>query len=149
MSDEQHKRPITFWLISIVAIIFGMLTIRSGGMVLFTEGEAHQAAGNYVPFVLWFNFLAGFAYIAAGVGLWLQRRWAASLALIIAVATVMTFIALAVHIYFAGAYEMRTVAAMSLRSGVWISIALVAFWQQRLAERMAWPVRQLPPSGGG
>lgn len=135
MSDEQHKRPIAFWLISIVAILFGMLTIKSGGMVLFTEGEAHQAAGDYVPFVLWFNFMAGFAYIVAGIGLWLQRRWAASLALIIAVATVMVFIALGVHIYSGGAYEMRTVVAMSLRSGVWTTIALVAFWQHRMAER--------------
>ena len=40
-------------------------------------GAARQAAGHYVPFVLWFNFLAGFAYIVAGVGLWMRRRWAA------------------------------------------------------------------------
>ncbi len=32
---------------------------------------ARVAAGNFVPFVVWFNFLAGFVYVAAGVELWL------------------------------------------------------------------------------
>jgi len=57
--------------------------VASGGNVLFGSGAA--AAGNYVPFVVWFNSLAGFAYIAAGVGLWRQRPWAFWLALALAV----------------------------------------------------------------
>jgi hypothetical protein len=54
--------------------VFGALTIASGGRVLFVSEAARVATGNYVPFVVWFNFLAGFAYVAAGVGLWLGRR---------------------------------------------------------------------------
>jgi hypothetical protein len=76
--------------------------------------------------VLWFNFIAGFAYIAAGIGLWLQHAWAAMLAMLIAISTLLIFIALGVHIYSAGAYEMRTIAAMSLRSIIWVVIALVS-----------------------
>jgi len=34
------------------------------------------AAGNYVPFVLRFNFVAGFAYVIAGIGMLKQRQWA-------------------------------------------------------------------------
>ena len=122
----SNKHPIIFRLFSIVAIVFGLLTIKSGGMVLFTDGAAHQAAGNYVPFVLWFNFMAGFAYIAAGIGLWQQRPWACKLAVFIAVATAAVFVAFGVHIMNEGAYEMRTVMAMSIRSTLWITIALVA-----------------------
>tara|TARA_R110002110_G_scaffold239506_1_gene455438 strand:- start:59 stop:493 length:435 start_codon:yes stop_codon:yes gene_type:complete len=38
-----------------------------------------RSAGHYGPFVVWFNFLAGFAYVVAGFGLWFRRRWAAGL----------------------------------------------------------------------
>jgi len=76
MQNRQRKYSLTFRVMSIIAVVFGLLTIKSGGMVLFTEGDAHQAAGNYVPFVLWFNFLAGFVYILAGIGLWRQHSFA-------------------------------------------------------------------------
>ena len=131
MSDTQHKRPFAFWIISIVAVLFGMLTIKSGGLVLFTEGEAHQAAGNYVPFVLWFNFLAGFAYIAAGLGLWFGKTWATSLAIAIALSTLLVFAAFGIHVLMGGSYEMRTVMAMSLRSTVWITIAAISYFTGR------------------
>ena len=97
-------------------------------MVLFTDSEAHQAAGNYIPFVLWFNFVAGFVYITAGIGLWPQRSWAALLAMLIAIFTLLVFIALGVHIYSGGAYEMRTIGAMSMRSVIWTGIALITYY---------------------
>jgi len=118
-----------------VAVLFGLLTIASGGRALFGGAEARAAAGAYVPFVLWFNFLAGFAYLAAGAGLWLGRRWAAPLALAIAAATLLVFAAFGVHVWRGGAYEARTVGAMTLRTLVWIAIALLA-------------VRRLPPAPG-
>ena len=50
-------------------------------------------AGNYIGFVLWFNFLAGFAYVVAGVGLLAMQRWALWLSVAIAAATLLVFIA--------------------------------------------------------
>ena len=114
------------WLISslsIVAILFGVMTIKEGGAVLLGNEAAVAAAGNYVPFVLWFNFLSGFAYIAAGVGLWLQQNWAVWLAVAIAAAIALTFAAFGMHINSGGAYEQRTVVAMSMRTAVWFVIA--------------------------
>lgn len=108
-----------------VALLFGVATVVSGGRVLFGPGAA--AAGDYVPFVVWFNFLAGFAYVAAGIGLWLRRRWAAPLALVLALLTALVFAAFGAHILGGGAFEARTVAAMSLRTFVWVSIAALAF----------------------
>lgn len=61
----KYKRPLGITLLSIVAILFGIATIKEGGSVLFTEA-GKQAAGNFVPFVVWFNFVAGFAYVVAG-----------------------------------------------------------------------------------
>jgi hypothetical protein len=109
-----------------VAIIFGALTIFSGGRALFGGAEARAAVGNAVPFVLWFNFLAGFAYIAAGIGLAFSRRWALGLSFAIVVATVLVFTAFGVHVLGGGSYEMRTVGAMILRTAVWAAISAVA-----------------------
>ena len=137
MINKPFKHPIVFRVFAVIAIVFGMLTLKSGGMVLFTDGAAHQAAGNYVP---WFNFMAGFAYIVAGVGLWQQQLWAGKLAALIAVATVAVFVAFGIHILNEGAYEVRTAVAMSVRSGLWVTIALLAFilgvGTRRMAERV-------------
>jgi len=122
-----YKRVSIIWPMVFIAIVFGILTIKSGGAVLFTNGEARIAAGNYVAFVLWFNFLAGFAYVIAGVGLWLDKSWAIKLAIGIAASTLIVFAAFAVHILLNGNYEMRTVAAMTLRSVIWSAIAIASY----------------------
>ena len=110
-----HKqRSVWVRVISLVAVGFGLLTIKEGGTVLFGGEAARASAGNYVPFVLWFNFVAGFAYVIAGAGLWMQQRWAALLAVAIVAATALTFAAFGVHVYFDGAYEVRTVIAMGM-----------------------------------
>src|SRR3989339_2018355 len=76
MKTHTQQRGPLIWAISLVAVGFGLLTIKEGGMTLIGNKAAVSAAGNYVPFVLWFNFVAGFAYVIAGAGLWLQQRWA-------------------------------------------------------------------------
>lgn len=114
----QNRR----WGILIAAVVvtlFGLLTVLSGGRALFGGPEARAAVGDAVPFVLWFNFLAGFAYVAAGIGLILQTNWATKLSIAILVATVLVMIGFGVHVLLGGAYEMRTVWAMSLRTVVW------------------------------
>ena len=123
----HSERAIWMRVVSLIAIGFGLMTIREGGAVLFVDGAARQAAGHYVPFVLWFNFLAGFAYIVAGVGLWMRRRWAAWLAIVITVATALVSLAFGVHVALGGAWERRTVVAMTLRTLVWAGLAAIAW----------------------
>ena len=115
---------------SVMAVLFGLMTIKEGGTVLFGGEAARTAAGAYVPFVLWFNFLAGFAYVVAGVALWWRQGWAAGLALGIALATALVFAAFGVHVVNGGAYETRTMVAMSLRTTVWLAIGALA-WRMR------------------
>ncbi|MCE7986983.1 MAG: hypothetical protein DYG89_37900 [Caldilinea sp. CFX5] len=120
----KHSR----WVgaLAMVAVLFGLLTIVSGGRTLF-NAEAQQLAGNIVPFVLWFNFLAGFAYVIAGGGLWFRQRWALWLSFAIAAVTLLVFAAFGLQIGSGGSYEMRTVGAMSLRALVWLMISVVAY----------------------
>ncbi len=121
----MKSERILKWL-AIAAVAFGVLTVFSGGRALFGGMEARAELGNVVPFVLWFNFLAGFVYVVAGAALLRTKRWAAPLALLLAVATVLVFLAFAGHIVGGGAFEARTVGALSLRSLFWIAVALVA-----------------------
>ena len=109
---------------AVIAVVFGAATIFSGGRVLFGEGAA--GAGDYLPYIVWFNFLAGFAYIAAGIGLWRRKPWATGIALALALLTALFFAALGGHIAAGAAYEVRTVVAMALRTGLWIAIAALA-----------------------
>ncbi|MDP4032610.1 MAG: hypothetical protein Q8P60_07160 [Pseudorhodobacter sp.] len=109
-----------------VARVFGLLTIFAGGMALFGGKAAQDAAGAVVPFVLWFNFGAGFAYVAAGFGLAWRRRWGLWLSLGIFAATALVGLAFGVHVLQGGAYEMRTVGALAARTAVWAAIAVVA-----------------------
>ncbi len=122
-----NKRPIWVWIAAIITVFFGIMTIKSGGSVIFIDGEARQAAGHYVDFVLWFNFTAGFFYIAIGMGIWFQKIWALRSAILLAILNLLVFSAFGMHIYYGGDYEQRTIAAMSLRSAVWIIIALKAY----------------------
>ncbi len=108
----------------VAVVAFGAVTVVVGGKTLFGTPAERAAAGNIVPFVLWFNFIAGFAYMAAGVGMVLWTRWAGVLSASIAAATMGVFIALGVYIALGGPFEARTVAAMTFRSFVWIGLAI-------------------------
>lgn len=120
------RRPTWALVAAIVAIVFGVLTVISGGIALFGGAGARTAVGDAVPFVLWFNFLSGFAYVLAGVGLFLWVRWGAQLSALLAIVILLVFAALGWHIASGGVFEMRTVGAMFLRSGIWIAIAIPA-----------------------
>jgi len=113
------------WLAGGLAVGFGIATLVEGGHVLFGGPAAQAEAGNVVPFVLLFNFGAGFAYILGGMATVTRRAWAAWVARGVAVATVVVFAAFGVHVLQGGTYELRTVVAMSLRSAFWVAQALL------------------------
>lgn len=118
------KSPLK--LLGIIATIFGLLTLISGGQALFLGPERGVNMGQVVTPVLAFNFLAGFAYVAAGIGIWKGQRWAARLAVALAAMTIIMFTYLGVHILSGGAFELRTVIAMGFRTAFWAMVAFVA-----------------------
>lgn len=125
-NDNSPRRPR--WLLPMAALgtLFGIATIIAGGRVIFGSAAARAAEGDYVPFVLWFNFLAGFAYVAAGVALALGQAWGARLALAIAVGSALVFAAFGVHVLLDGPFTRHTVMAMTVRTLIWFVIAVVA-----------------------
>lgn len=124
-------RPSWARPVALGAAIFGLATLVAGGSALFGSSEAKNIAGQVVPFVLWFNFLAGFVYLAAAHAIFWWRPWAFPAAAMVAVGTILVGIALAIHIAGGGAFEVRTLGAMALRGGVWSVIALLLWRGQR------------------
>ena len=120
-------------ILGLIAIAFGALTIVSGGSVLFGSEQVAQAVGNAVTWVLWFNMLSGFVYIAAGLGILWSATWAPGLALAMAAALVLAWIGLLAHILTGGAFEVRTLGAMALRLGLW---AAIAWWLRRATQEV-------------
>lgn len=127
---DTGSRPLQ--IAGFVAIVFGMLTVFAGGRALFASDAA---VGDVVPFVLRFNFMAGFAYILAGVGLLRAERSAVWISLAILAMTFLVAVALGIYIQQGGAYAPRTLAAMALRILVWASISRVAWVYIRQAQR--------------
>lgn len=107
---------------AVAAVLFGLATLASGGRALFGGVDM----GAVVPFVLWFNFLAGFAYVAAGAGLWRRAGWAPALSAAIAVVTAAVAAAFVWHVWNGGAAETRTALALAFRLAVWTAIAAIA-----------------------
>ena len=127
MASSKEYRSSGTWIVTFVAIMFGFLTIKSGGSVLFIDGDARENAGNYVTFVILFNFFAGFAYLLAGIGLFMQKQQAVWISIFIALTSAIVFLLLGLHIFDGGLYETRTIAAMTLLTGVWAFIAIFAY----------------------
>jgi hypothetical protein len=126
MKSSGLRRSRWVTIMALFAILFGLLTIVSGGRTLF-NAQARQLAGNYVGFVLWFNFLAGFAYVIAGIGLWTLQRWSVWLTYAIAAATLIVFAAFGIQIWSGSSFEVRTVGAMGLRAIVWLTTSAVVY----------------------
>ena len=108
------------------AAVFGVMTVVSGGTVLFGGDQLSRLAGNVVSFVLWFNFLAGFAYVTTGIGLWFARGWARWMAIAILIGTAVVLCAFLVYVSQGGPHETRTLVALIFRTGFWAIVASTA-----------------------
>jgi hypothetical protein len=119
-----RRRTLIRRILGALATVFGLVTVVEGGHVMFGGPEARAAAGAIVPFVLPFNFAAGFLYVLAGLATLADRRPALWWSRGLAVATLLIFAALGYWISAGYPYETRTVVAMTLRSGFWVAMAV-------------------------
>lgn len=108
------------------AAVFGVMTVVSGGTVLFGGDQLSRLAGNVVSFVLWFNFLAGFAYVMTGIGLLFARGWARWMAIAILIGTAIVLCAFLVYVSQGGPHETRTLVALIFRTGFWAIVTSTA-----------------------
>lgn len=136
------------WALGIFAILFGLATIKEGGSVLFLNGSARAEAGNFVPFVLIFNFIAGFFYATAGALLLKRKHWATNIAIGLLAGNLLVFGLLGFHILAAKPYELRTVVAMSIRTSFWLLVTIVLHHSERFGCPLKNKSSPKNPTGG-
>jgi hypothetical protein len=112
-------KPLTYF-----AFIFGILTLISGYQNLF-NAEVIKSQGNIIPLVLRYNFGAGFFYIITSVLVLKGHKLGLRLTSTLSSLNVVVFIYLLNYIYDGGAYQGKTVAAMSFRTIFWIVFFIV------------------------
>lgn len=116
---------ISIPLASILAIV-GTATVFMGGAVLFDFLGMRALEGNYVSFVVMANWICGFIYLVAAYGFWKQKIWTEKLLWLSFLILVIGFAGFINHIYLGGLYETKTIYAMSFRSLLSLTMAILA-----------------------
>lgn len=110
--------------VAVFIFVFGLLSLKSGGSVLFIE-DARIAAGNIVPFIVWFNVLAVPLYLVGAIAVWREERYGQRLMTLLFVAFLAADAYLIYHVQSGGLFEMRTVYAMTFRTVLFGGVALL------------------------
>ena len=113
---------------AIVLLLFALLTLFLSGSVIFNLFGIRAKEGNYVPLVVWANFISSILYLAAAYGLFKMKKWSVWLLVISVVILVAAFIGLKLHISEGGLYEVKTVNAMIFRIGLTALLAVASYF---------------------
>lgn len=111
-----------------VLLLFALLTLFLSSSVIFDLFGIREKEGNYVPLVVWANFISSILYLAAAYGLLKLKKWAVWLLVIAVVILVAAFIGLKIHISEGGLYEAKTANAMIFRIGLTILLAVASYF---------------------
>lgn len=112
------------YFIAALLISFGALTLFMSSSVLFDWFGIREMEGDYVPFVVWANFIAGILYIIGSIGLIKSRKWTLRVLISAVVILLVTFVGLITHIKLGGLFETKTVGAMVFRISITLAFAL-------------------------
>lgn len=106
-------------IILIVALLlFGAVTLFMSSSVLFDWFGIREKEGNFVPLIVWANWLCGFLYLMTAFVLLKNRSWAVKPLIISLIILVLASVGLFAHINGGGLYETKTLGAMAFRLGI-------------------------------
>jgi len=107
---------------------FALLTLFLSASVIFDLFNIREKEGNYVPFIVWSNFISSIIYLIAAYGLIKLKKWSTWLLGLSVVILTAAFIGLKVHISNGGIYEPKTVNAMMFRIALTIVFAMTSYF---------------------
>ena len=113
---------------AIILALFAMLTLFLSSAVIFDWFGMRAKEGNYVPFIVWTNFICSILYLFAVYGFIKRTRWTFWVLIAALTILIIAFVALQFHISNGGIYEEKTVKAMIFRMLVTLTFSLVAFY---------------------
>ena len=121
-------KHIILKITSSALLLFALLTLFLSGSIIFDLFGIREKEGNYVPLVVWANFISSFLYLVAAYGLFKMKKWSVWLLVVSVFILVAAFIGLKLHINDGGLYEAKTVNAMLFRIGLTVFIAIASYF---------------------
>ncbi len=116
------KNIVAFFL-----LLFGLVTLFMSSSVIFDWFGIRAKEGNFVPFIVWANWVCSFAYLLAAFGLFRLKPFAAKMLLIAAIVLIVAFLGLVFYINAGGIYETKTLYAMIFRTTITAILAVYAY----------------------
>ena len=119
------KSSIFLYTAGTILAFFSLVNLFMSTSVIFDLFGIREKEGNYVLFVVIANFICGILYMVAAYSFFLNKSRATTILSIATAILLISFIALAFHIFRGGIYEKKTIAAMSFRTLLTIGFTLV------------------------
>ncbi|WP_027376500.1 hypothetical protein [Kaistella palustris] len=105
-------------ILVIFLLLFGGVTLFMSSSVLFDWFGIRAKEGNFVPFVVWANWVCGILYLIAAFGISRNQTWAKFPLMISLIILILDYIGLFIHINNGGLYEAKTIGAMAFRTAI-------------------------------
>ena len=113
---------------AIALALFAAFTIFMSGSVIFDLFGIRAKEGNYVLFIVVANFICGFLYFLAAIGLLMHKKWSNTLLISALGILLVAFLGLMWHVEAGGLYEMKTVKALGFRFMVTLLFAILSWF---------------------
>lgn len=118
------NKTIFIKIVATVAVLFSLLTIIEGSQVLL--GITQQDYIVFTPLLI-YNVAMAIAGLFVGVLIWFNHKKALTLTSIVTVLHLIVLIVVVVIYVSNAAVAMHSVQAMTIRTAVWLAIALVTW----------------------
>lgn len=132
----MKKNKLLRWITLTALTVFALLTLFLSGSVLFDWYGIQAKKSNYVPFVVWSNFLSSGFYLSAAYGLFKQKIWAVRPLIVSVLILAAALVGLFVHIEADGQYETKTIGALVFRTAITLVFTFLTYiimlkWKNR------------------
>ncbi len=127
----MSRRQITLKVAGVLLAAFALVTLYMSSSVLFDLFGVREKVGNYVPFVVFANFIASLLYLIAVYGIFTNKRWPGKLLLITAGLLGLCLAWFLFYIRGGGIYEKQTTVALPMRTGITLVFAAIVWFLNR------------------
>ncbi|MGB3342996.1 MAG: hypothetical protein WBA61_03710 [Aequorivita sp.] len=124
----MKRNKVFRYLIAIVLIAFASATLFMSSSVIFDWFGIREREGDYVPFIVWTNFIAGLLYLVAAYGLLKAEKWAFWILIGTTLFLAIALVVLALYINSGGAFELKNVGAMGFRIALTIAFSVLTYY---------------------
>ncbi|SDE45487.1 hypothetical protein SAMN05421636_105134 [Pricia antarctica] len=123
----MKKRKISRFVTLFILTAFALLTLFLSSSVIFDWFGIRAKEGNYVPMVVWVNFISSMLYLIAAYGLLKLKKWTVKPLLVSVFILIGAMVGLYAHIDAGGLYETKTIGALFIRTALTLGFSFMAY----------------------